>query len=165
MPCSVKNRTAAQNLILTQVPDSDPSTVRNSNLGFLDLWYNNKRKDSPTKMQLAIIFALVGFVAFTNGTAAYRDTMGRNQGSSTTHGNYTTYRDSQGRLQGSSRTDTSGRTTYRDSMGRLQGTATTDSSGRVTYRDAQGRLQWTATTDSSGHVTYRDAQGRLKGTK
>lgn len=72
------------------------------------------------KMQLAIVCALIGFAAFANSTATYRDAMGRNQGSSSTYGN---------------------RTTYRDAQGRLQGTATTDSSGRVTYRDAQGRLQ------------------------
>lgn len=73
------------------------------------------------KMQLAIVCALIGFAAFANSTATYRDAMGR--------------------LQGTATTDSSGRITYRDAQGRLRGTATTDSSGRVTYRDAQGRLQ------------------------
>lgn len=53
------------------------------------------------KMQTAMIFALIGFAAFANGTATYRDAMGRNHGSSSTYGNRTTYRDAQGRLQGS----------------------------------------------------------------
>ena len=72
------------------------------------------------KMQLAIICALIGFVALANGTATYRDAMGRNQGSSSTSGNRTTYRDAQGRLQGTAQTSSSG-TTYRDASGRLQG--------------------------------------------
>ena len=71
-------------------------------------------KKIPMKMQLAIIFALIGFAprllrssrfafggyTFANGTATYRDAMRRNQGSSSTSGNRTTYRDAQGRLKG-----------------------------------------------------------------
>lgn len=32
------------------------------------------------KMHLAIFFALIGFAAFANGTATYRDAQGRLQG-------------------------------------------------------------------------------------
>ena len=90
------------------------------------------------KMHLAIVCALIGFAAFANGTATYRDAMGRNHGSSSTYGNRTTYRDAQGRLQGSAQTSNSG-TTYRDASGRLQGSSRTDASGRTTYRDSRGR--------------------------
>ena len=75
------------------------------------------------KLHIAIICALIGFVALANARTTYRDAMGR--------------------LQGTATTDSSGRVTFRDAQGRLQGTATTDSSGRVTYRDAKGRLQAT----------------------
>ena len=54
------------------------------------------------KMQLVIVCALIGFVALADGTATYRDAMGR--------------------LQGTATTDSSGRVTFRDAQGRLQGT-------------------------------------------
>ena len=145
--------------------------------------------DSERKVLLMramlVIFALVLSVAVNaaSTSSTFRDSMGRNQGTTRQNGNRTEYRDSMGRLQGTAN-QSGNQTTYRDSMGRLQGTArengnqTTyrDAQGRLQatawqngnrteYRDAQGRLMGTATTDSSGRTTYRDAQGRLQGTK
>ena len=75
------------------------------------------------KLHISIFCALIGAVALANGTATYRDSNGRNQGSAWTHGSSTTYRDGQGRLRGTARTDSSGtQTTYRDASGRLKGT-------------------------------------------
>ena len=119
------------------------------------------------KMQLAIVCALIGFAASANGTATYRDAMGRNHGSASTYGNRTTYRDTQGRLQGSAQTSNSG-TTYRDASGRLQGSSRTDASGRTTsivtqwdaYRERQRPIPPVASPIETGWAVWSERPQR-----
>lgn len=46
-----------------------------------------------TKTLIAFICCLAGLIASANTQSTYRDSMGRNKGTSSTSGNYTTYRD------------------------------------------------------------------------